>query len=330
MDDHSMPGPYVLYSVELVKRWGVTAEQLLEGTGLDVRALADLQSRVPLSTVCAVLARARALTGEPAYGYYLGLQMRISAHGMLGVAALSAATMREAIEITIRFMPIVTTALSARLEIAGQEASLVFEEHADFGVARESLLVAAIIGVWHIGLTSMGRPMTGRAELALPEPENYAQVLLVGQGRLLFGQPAHRIVFDAAVLDAKLQMADPVVLQLARERCEKILASRGPSATLAERVRSLVILGRGRPLPIESVAQAMSSSVRTLKRQLASEGTTFSAIVDDDRREQALALLRSNASLKDIADRLGYANLANFSRAFQRWTGTTPSEHKAR
>jgi AraC-like DNA-binding protein len=35
-------------------------------------------------------------------------------------------------------------------------------------------------------------------------------------------------------------------------------------------------------------------------------------------------------SLKDIADRLGYANLANFTRAFQRWTGKTPGEHRAK
>jgi AraC-like DNA-binding protein len=73
----------------------------------------------------------------------------------------------------------------------------------------------------------------------------------------------------------------------------------------------------------------MHVSPRTLKRQLAGEGTSFSQIEDEERREKAMFLLGSPAlSLKEIADRLGYANLANFSRAFQRWTGHTPGEHR--
>ncbi|MGK7754318.1 MULTISPECIES: helix-turn-helix domain-containing protein [unclassified Roseovarius] len=32
----------------------------------------------------------------------------------------------------------------------------------------------------------------------------------------------------------------------------------------------------------------------------------------------------------DIAQRLGYSDAAHFSRAFRRWTGTTPSDVRAR
>ena len=78
------------------------------------------------------------------------------------------------------------------------------------------------------------------------------------------------------------------------------------------------------------LAEALKTSPRTLKRQLAAEGTSFSTLVDEERRQQAMILLRaSGSSLKDVADRLGYANLANFTRAFHRWTGTTPSEHRS-
>src|SRR5271166_6650815 len=109
MDEHSLPGTYVLYSIELMKRWGVTAAELLDGTGITVDALADPRVRVPTSTITAILERARELSGEPFYGVFLGLQMRVSAHGYLGAAALVASTMREAIQLSIQFMPIVTT-----------------------------------------------------------------------------------------------------------------------------------------------------------------------------------------------------------------------------
>jgi AraC-like DNA-binding protein len=330
MDDHSMPGAYVLYSVELVKRWGITAETFLEGSGFDVAALSDLRTRVPLRTILMLLERAVTLTGEPTYGYYLGLQMRVSAHGMLGIAALSAPTLRKSTELTVRFAPMLTTALKLRAEIAGEEASLVFEESADFGKARESLLLAALIGCWQISLATTGRDLGGRAELALPKPPHYERILLVGQGRLRYGMPRHRLVFDASLIDQPLTQADPVVLELARQQCERILASRGPKATVTERVRSLVIQARGRPIALERIAGAIGMSPRTVKRQLAAEGTSFSTLVDDERREQAMILVRSSgSSLKDVAARVGYANLANFTRAFQRWTGKTPSEHRS-
>ena len=140
----------------------------------------------------------------------------------------------------------------------------------------------------------------------------------------------HRLLFEASVLDAPYKMADPVLLQLACDQCERILASRGPDAPMSARVRTLAMHGKGRPFSLEHIARVMRTSPRTLKRLLAAEGTSFSALVDEERRERALFLLRSpGASVKDVANRLGYANIANFTRAFHRWTGHSPSEHRA-
>jgi AraC-like DNA-binding protein len=87
---------------------------------------------------------------------------------------------------------------------------------------------------------------------------------------------------------------------------------------------------KGKDLSLEYFANALGVSTRTLKRQLAAEGASFSTLVDEERRARATYLLGSpEISLKDIADRLGYANLANFTRAFARWTGQTPTAYRA-
>jgi AraC-like DNA-binding protein len=329
MVEHSVPGAYVLYSAELLKRWHIAADVFLDGSGLDVETLADPRTRVPVPTYTALLERARILSGESAYGYYLGLQMRVSAHGLLGVAALSASTLREAIEVAIRFAPIITTGISLRLEVDGRVAALIVDEHVDLGVARDTFLLSALIGVWQIGQALCGRDLDGFADLALPEPGYLKRLVAMGLN-VRFDQSVNRLLFDAPLLDLRLAMADPVVLHLAREQCERLLASSAPSAAMTARVRSLVAHARGDALSLERVASAMQTSGRTLKRQLAAEGTSFSALVDEERRQRAMFLLASPAvSIKDAADRLGYANIANFTRAFHRWTGTTPAEHRA-
>jgi AraC-like DNA-binding protein len=329
MVEHSLPGAYVLYAAELLKRWHIAADVFLAGSGLDMETLADPRTRVPVPTFAALLERARTLSGEPAYGFYLGVQMRVSAHGLLGVAALSASTIREAIEVAIRFAPILTTGISLRLEVDGRDAALIVDEHADFGGARDTFLLSVLIGMWQIGQALCAQDLDGFADLVLPEPDYLQRLLAIGP-HVRFGQPVNRLLFDASLLDLRQAMADPVVLHLAREQCERLLASSAPSAAMTARVRALVAHAKGDALSLEHVANAMQTSGRTLKRQLAAEGTSFSALVDAERRQRAMFLLASPAvSIKDVADRLGYANIANFTRAFHRWTGTTPAEHRA-
>ena len=76
---------------------------------------------------------------------------------------------------------------------------------------------------------------------------------------------------------------------------------------------------------IEQVAAQLCMSDRTLKRQLAAEDSSYSALLEEVRHRQAVGLLsRTDLSLERIAEQLGYSDVANFNRAFRRWTGKTP------
>ena len=64
----------------------------------------------------------------------------------------------------------------------------------------------------------------------------------------------------------------------------------------------------------------------TLYRHLADHEVTFSQLLEDERKEKALTFLKeTKLSMGEISDRLGYANLSAFNRAFKRWFDTTPS-----
>ena len=71
------------------------------------------------------------------------------------------------------------------------------------------------------------------------------------------------------------------------------------------------------------------TSFRNLQRRLRAEGTSFFDIRDEVRRQIAQNLLRdSDGSLAEIAQRLGYSDACNFSRAFRRWTGISPGRYR--
>jgi AraC-like DNA-binding protein len=328
-EQEGLPASNVLHLVELTKRWGVSERQLFWGIDLRPRDLADPYLRVPISTGIALTERARALTGEPALGMYLGLQMSISAHGYLGFAAMSAATLRDALSLAIQYTPTRTTALALHLEVVGRHAALVVDERADLGSTRDIVLLGLLVGIWQIGNALLGRQVTeSTVRVMFSEPAYYARFRHVPP-RVLFLQPANQLTFDTSLLDAPLVSSDPASLRLARDQCERLLDSSASSSRLIERVRRLVLRSDAGVRSFVELAAAVHVSARTLRRRLASEGVSFSALLEEARRDKALLLLRSpRLSIKDVAERLGYANVANFMRAFRRWTGQTPAAYR--
>jgi AraC-like DNA-binding protein len=80
---------------------------------------------------------------------------------------------------------------------------------------------------------------------------------------------------------------------------------------------------------IENAAYELGLSVSTLKRRLSENQTSFSEILEQRRKRWAQHLLtRTDLPIKDVARALGYRHAANFTRAFGRMCGTSPSRFR--
>jgi AraC-like DNA-binding protein len=85
------------------------------------------------------------------------------------------------------------------------------------------------------------------------------------------------------------------------------------------------------PVRIDSVARLLGCSRQTLYRRLKAEGITFAELLDGLRRRLALRFVREQGlPVKEAAWRLGFSDPAAFSRAYKRWTGTSPSEARGK
>jgi AraC-like DNA-binding protein len=324
-----LPASHVLQFVELLKRWGVSAQELFEGTRLCCEDLLDSQANVAFPTIEALVERARTLTREPALGIYIGLNMSLTVHGFLGFAAMCAPTLGESIALAAKYGRIRTTALSLRLEVAHRTAALVIHECADFGRASDVVLLGALLGLWQMGNVLLGREAgESRIHIALDEPSYYARFRHVAP-RVCFGRPANELIFDVSLLNAPVVSADAVGLRLAREHCERTLGSVQTGSHFIDRSRRLVVRRDGGVRKLTELAAAEDVSVGTLKRRFAREGRRYSEMLAEERRARALVLLRSSElSMRDVAKHLGYSTASAFSRAFRRWTGQTPGDFR--
>lgn len=84
----------------------------------------------------------------------------------------------------------------------------------------------------------------------------------------------------------------------------------------------------GSELALDDVARNIATSRRSLQRAFEGEGITFREAVAVARMRRARALLqRGGIPIYQVADRVGYRSKAEFTKAFKRHTGMTPSAY---
>lgn len=327
----NMPAAYLRELLALAQRWDVTAAELLEGTGLAPEDLTRSSTRIALADLETIAARAIARTGEPGIAFLMGLQMRISSHGFLGFAAMTARTLGEALALAERFAPTRNTAITMRTRVEGDLASILLDLDLPAGPLREQVAVMVFVGLGEIASAITGRRLDARVEFDFPRPGYWDRFEPRVAHAIAFERAQSRILLPASALELPLVAADPAAMQLALEQCERELAALGRTSHPVERVRRTLRDDTDPVFGLDAVAKRLGTSPRTLKRRLAEHGLTFSELLDEHRRERALLLLADpRTSIEAIAEQLGYSNAANFTRAFKRWTGRTPAAHRAR
>jgi AraC-like DNA-binding protein len=147
-----------------------------------------------------------------------------------------------------------------------------------------------------------------------------------------FGAGVDEIVFSASIKATPLVGADNHLNEILIKYCEEALAHRAvASNSLRSRVEKAIatLLPHGKArAPI--VARSLGMSPRTLMRHLASEGLTFSRILEQQKIDLAGHYLReSRLSISQIGWLLGYQETSAFTHAFKRWTGATPSQTRS-
>jgi AraC-like DNA-binding protein len=208
---------------------------------------------------------------------------------------------------------------------AGQ-ASLGFEIYERHNDAVDQLVDGALAYECNIMRELCGADWApAEVRFAHGEPQDTGPFRRFFRSPLSFHAGHSALSFDAAWLDKRLPVDDPGLLSLLQAQVNALEAEHGED--LPSQVRSVLrtaLLTKN--AQTEEVAALFSMHSRTLARRLEAHGTHFQALVDEVRFEIARQMLeRSAMEVRDIAEMLGYADASALTRAFRRWSGTTPA-----
>jgi AraC-like DNA-binding protein len=165
-----------------------------------------------------------------------------------------------------------------------------------------------------------------RVELSGHDPHVTAQLTQLLGVPVSCGAKVARMVFPDQLLEVRNPQHDPHTCAYWEFLCEQEIRAIGLSGqtTLLARLFSL----NGQLLPLEDIAQGMHVSLRTLHRMLVREGIDYSQLLDQDRRNQAIQMIKQGASSEAISLIVGLSDARSFRRAFRRWTGLSPAEFR--
>lgn len=143
---------------------------------------------------------------------------------------------------------------------------------------------------------------------------------------LVFESHMNAIMVDETLMHVSLPSPNPYLSEVLRAHAEGLLENLERSKSTRGRVESLLIpaLHTGQA-SMDTIAGKLALSRQTLFRKLRAEGVTFEKVLDELRHKLALHYLSDKkASVHETAYLVGFSEPAAFSRAFKRWTGSSP------
>lgn len=303
----------------------------LSAAGIDSATLADSDARIPRRLVGEILWNAVQRTGDVALGVHAGERIDSADFGVMDHAVRACPDVRRAMLCIARY---------SRLQDDNVETHLIEEGERVIWQIRN--VVPPILRLSNdfqvtVALVNISRRL-GRHEppievhLRHTEATDAAEYARVFRAPVRLGMPHNGIVIPRFLLDQPVPSANPQAFSVFDLMATQLLKELDRTDTTTERVRRLVASRIGRDsIGIVDIGAQLHMSEATLRRRLDEEGTTYKAIVDDLRRELAAQYVAEpRVAIGEIAFLLGFSTQSAFGRAFRRWNGMSPLEHRLR
>lgn len=316
--------------LQVARRHGLAPQALLRQAGLDESALTARDQRLPITAVCRLLELAAAQARCPTFGLEMAGVRQPFDFGVLDLLLSHKRTLREVLLAAMQYRHLLNEALGIHVE-SGDDTVVVREE------------IVAEPGVQTRHATELAVGVLARTCAALlgghwqPRSVNFVHA---GPGDLQahrsffgcpvrFGSDFNGLVLAADALDRPNPNADPELVRYA-ESLARPLNVAGPDAIVLDVRKAVYLL-----LPIEQasadqVAQHLHLSKRTMQRRLDAAGCSFSALLDEVRKELAVRYLTNHRyPIGRVAALLGYARQSTFTQWFCAHFGMPPRAWRA-
>ncbi len=311
---------------------GLDPRPIFQTAGINDDEFSDPHLRVKTDKLSRLWNEITTASGDEAISLAACNAPRPAMLDLLTYTMMTAPTVEVALQRFVRYIRVISDATTFSLEpdtaTGGQWLRLVIAG-GDLPVPRQrcEFILITILNICRWIASGPINPIA--TELSFEEPGSTQAHIRVFGGQLRFHAERSGLLISAADLSMPLPASNAKLSEL-HERFAVEFIDRMDQSSTIQRVRELIArtLPDGDP-PRSAAAAALCISERTLQRRLQDEGTSYQDLVDATRRDLAREYLaKDQMALGQIAFLLGFADQSAFTRAFQRWHGTSPKQFR--
>ncbi|NIB40308.1 AraC family transcriptional regulator [Pseudomaricurvus alkylphenolicus] len=330
---------YGLAIANAIESYGFSSQPLFDEQGLDSRLSFDPNAHHPAVKVFALLRRAVEITGDDAFGLRIPPFLPTTFLPSMGMLFASSENLLRAFEAMCLYQRLVSDVMEYKMTCAGElvfiecEISQSIEKQLLSDVDQHSLAVAfdaAIAGM--VGNVCNALDPKFRVKCVYfkhHKPVNFQAFDDLFQAPIRYSQDCYKLEFDYNVLTQPLVTCNPALAKISEQILKHSLENAEKDKIISEiQLQIIHNINRGEPSQ-EEIAKSMNLSARQLRRKLQQSGTSYARLLQDARHELAKKyLLQANLTVCDIAQLLRFHDQSNFSSAFKRWEGCSPSTYR--
>ncbi|WP_230969580.1 AraC family transcriptional regulator [Nitrogeniibacter aestuarii] len=303
---------------------------LLAGEGLSIGEIQDVSAHIPMVAYMRIFERLAQQRNDPTLGLTLSSRMGPELIGATGYIFMHSPDLEAAIRAYSETVFDIQEATSLRFQPG--PSALVIYTITDDDIRPRRQDVEFSLGYLH---TLIKAYLGGRYA---PKAVYFDHSHAPGRNNhdaffgcpVFFGQDMNALVLHGADLRRGAENFDPNLIALLQHYIQLVGERSYPVSTLSESINQMLSgMIERQSVDIALVATRLGLSETTLRRRLKQEGTTFRDLLRQKRIATARRLLfETDMSMLQVADKIGYAETASFTRAFITECGLTPSQYR--
>lgn len=308
---------------------GIDSREVAREAGVSERALSGPNERVPQPVMTALWRKAVEATGDPSFPMSVPRAATTTTFGALTLASLASPDLGSAFRRIARFHRLVSDAVNITFVLRDDVGEFFIDIVSPSGPPAEAIdAFFVLVARFARGLTAGRRTVEPqRVHLQRPTPIDTEVYRHVFRAPVEFGEPRNTLVYSRS--DCEMRLPDGnLELALLNDRVVAEMLDRPGDTSLTDKVRTLLVENLSESPSETFIARQLAMSRSSLHAALRREGATYRDVLNRTREDLACSYLRAGRySVKEIAFLLGFADASTFTRAFRRWTGTTPQRY---
>ncbi len=316
---------------DVLRSLGADPAEVLAKAGLDLALFNDPDNLISFAARGRLIRHCVNETGCPHFGLLVGQRGGLHSLGLVGLLAKNSVDVATALQSLVGYFSAHSRGSVTRLGIDGDVALLSFSVTQPDIEAVDQACDAAVAIFLNIMRALCGpgwRPVEARFDHRRPEDVRPFRRFFAAP--LQFDAERSALVFSADWLQLRLPGTDAELVRMLHRQLDALQSDHADD--FPEQVRRVLatalLTGHA---GADQVAALFAMHSRTMNRRLQAFGVSFQELVDEGRFAIARRMLKHGSlDVSEIAAALDYADASAFTRAFRRWSGTTPAVWRAR